>query len=81
MHPGTSVNIQLNASRYWVSTADYEFALVSKVTFPTCVDYKGMCTRSLAIAEVPRDALSRLKCCQLLHNSTKNLIRKHLHYR
>ena len=29
-------------------------------------------TSSLAIAEGPRDALSQLKFCQLLHNCTKN---------
>jgi len=32
-------------------------------------------TSSSAIAEGPRDALSQLKSCQLLHNSTKNHIR------
>ena len=31
-------------------------------------------TSSPAIAEKPRDALSQLKCCQLLHNCTKNHI-------
>jgi len=31
-------------------------------------------TSSSAIAEGPRDALSRLKSCQLLHNCTKNHI-------
>jgi len=30
--------------------------------------------RSSAIAEGPRDALSQLKSCQLLHNCTKNHI-------
>jgi len=31
-------------------------------------------TSSSAIAEGPRDALSQLKSCQLLHNCTKNHI-------
>jgi len=31
-------------------------------------------TRSVAIAEGPRDALCHLKFCQLLHNCTKNFI-------
>jgi len=31
-------------------------------------------TSSSAIAEGPRDALSQLKFCQLLHNCTKNHI-------
>ena len=31
-------------------------------------------TSSSAIAEEPRDALSQLKSCQLLHNCTKNHI-------
>ena len=31
-------------------------------------------TSSSAIAERPRDALSQLKSCQLLHNCTKNHI-------
>jgi len=33
-----------------------------------------VCTSSSAIAEGPRDALSQLKSCQLLHNCTKNHI-------
>jgi len=33
-------------------------------------------TRSSAITEGPRDALCQLKCCQLLHNCTKNCILK-----
>jgi len=32
------------------------------------------CTSSSAIAEGPRDALSQLKSCQLLHNCTKDHI-------
>jgi len=32
------------------------------------------CTSSSVIAEGPRDALSQLKSCQLLHNCTKNHI-------
>jgi len=32
----------------------------------------GFLTSSSAIAEKPRDALSQLKSCPLLHNCTKN---------
>jgi len=35
-------------------------------------------TRSSAIAEGPRDAVSQLKSFQLLHNFTKNCIRNGL---
>jgi len=45
-------------------------------------------TSSSAIAEGPRDALSQMKSCQLLHNCTKNiagmyfgLVTKHACYR
>jgi len=37
-------------------------------------DSIGNETSSSAIAEGPRDALSQLKSCQLLHNRTKNHI-------
>jgi len=39
---GSSVSLRLTASRYLVSTADYEFAIVSSVTFPACTDYEGI---------------------------------------
>jgi len=39
---GSTVSLRLTASRYLVSTADYEFAVVSSVTFPTCTDYEGI---------------------------------------
>jgi len=38
----------------------------------------GSRTRGSAIAEGPRDALSQLRCCRLLHNCTKNLMWKDL---
>jgi len=37
-------------------------------------DYSTSGLTSSAIAEGPRDALSQLKSCQLMHNCTKNHI-------
>ena len=39
---------------------------------------RGKLTSSSAIAEGPRDALSQLKSCQLLHNRAKNHIAFHV---
>ena len=39
---GSSIRVQLTASRLLVSTADYEFALVSSVTFHNCTIPEGL---------------------------------------
>jgi len=52
------------------------FIVVNMPTKNKCgfFDTAQLATSSSAIAEEPRDALSQLKSCQLLHNCTKNHI-------
>jgi len=47
---------------------------IVKINYSTPRVHFPMTTSSSAIAEGPRDALSELKSCQLLHNCTKNHI-------
>jgi len=39
---GSSISLQFTASRYLVSTVDYEFALVSSVAFLPCATDAGL---------------------------------------
>ena len=39
---GSSISLQLTASRYLVTTADYEFALLSSVAFYSCSADTGL---------------------------------------
>ena len=45
--PGHSISVQLTASRYFVSFAKYEYAIVTSISFHNCTIPQGMCNCEL----------------------------------
>jgi len=78
MFHGYMIAIMQTLSSACVAAQDCKYTAevrpVFHIVFSQCFVEILILTSSSAIAEGPRDALSHLKSCQLLHNCTKNHI-------